>query len=80
MSRRNGDGPHGSVATVVGVFLVGYIPPLDKGKGKISEIRYLGGSEYLRAAMRYADTMGPSQIEPSFAKIFATLYGPSSGV
>ena len=31
---------------------VGYLPPLGKGKGKISDIRYLGGSEYLRAAMR----------------------------
>ena len=30
--------------------------------------------------MRYADAMGPSRFEPSFAKIFATCYGPLSGV
>ena len=49
----------GSIATVVtDVLPVGYLPLLGKGKGKISEIRYLGGSEYLRAAVRYADA-GP---------------------
>ena len=68
------------VAAVVGVLLVGYLPPLGKGKGKISEIRYPGGSEYLRAVVRYADAMGPSRVEPLFAKIFATRYGPPSGV
>ena len=30
--------------------------------------------------MRYADAVGPSRIEPSFAKICATRYGPPSGV
>ena len=30
--------------------------------------------------MRYADAVGPSRIEPSFAKIFATRYEPPSGV
>ena len=69
-----------SVAAVAEVLLVGYLPPLGKGKGKISEIRYPSGSEYLRAAVRYADAMGPSRVEPLFAKIFATRYGPPSGV
>ena len=48
------------VAVVDGVFPVGYLPSPDKGKGKISEIRYPCGSEYLRAAVRNADAMGPS--------------------
>ena len=45
---------------VVGVLLVGYIPPPGKDKGMISEIRYPCGSEYLRAAVKYADVVGPS--------------------
>ena len=52
---------------VARVLPVGYLPPLGKGKGKISEIRYPGGSEYLRAAVRYVDVVGPSRVEPSFA-------------
>ena len=65
---------------VSGVLLVGYLPLPGKGKEKISEIRYPCGYEYLRAAVRYADAMGPSRVEPSFAKTFATRYGPPSGV
>ena len=65
---------------VAGVFLVGYLPFPSKGKEKISEIRYPYGSEYLRAAVRYADVMGPSWVEPSFAKTFTTRYGPPFGV
>ena len=34
--------------------------PLGKGKGKISEIRYLSGSEYLRATIHDAEAVGPS--------------------
>ena len=75
---KNGGGLGGPVAVVVGVLPVGYLPPPSKGKGKISDIRYPGGSDYLRAAVRYADTVGPSRVEPSFAKIFVTRYGPPS--
>ena len=71
----------GSPAAVVAEVLpVGYLPSLGKGKEKISEIRYLCASEYLRDAMRYANVMGPSRVEPLFAKIFATRYEPPSGV
>ena len=38
------------------------------------------GSEYLRAVVRYADAVGPSRVVSSFAKTFATCYGPPSGV
>ena len=33
-----------------------------KGKGKVSKIRYPSGSEYLKAAMKYADAVGFSQV------------------
>ena len=36
--------------------------PSGKGKGKISEIRYPSGSEYLKVAVKYADDVGPSQV------------------
>ena len=77
---QNGGGLGGPIAMVVEVLPVGYLPPPGKGKGKISEIRYPGGSEYLRAAVRYVDVVGPSRVKPSFAKFFATRYGPPSGV
>ena len=75
------DGGLGSpIVVVIEVLPVGYLPSPCKGKEKISEIRYPCGSEYLRAAMRYADVVGPSRVEPSFAKTFSTHYGPPSGV
>ena len=72
VSGRNGGGLGGPVTVVAGVLPVGFLPPPGKGKGKIREIRYPGGSEYLRVGVRYADVVGPSWVEPSFAKIFAT--------
>ena len=80
VSGRNGGGPGHPVTAVAWVLLIGYLPLPGKGKGKISEIRYPGGSDYLRAAVRYEDAVGPSQVEPLFAKIFVTRYGPPSGV
>ena len=79
-SGRPGCGLGSPVIVVVGVPPVGYLLPPDKGKEKISKIKYPCGSYYLRASMRYADVVGPSQVEPSFAKTFATRYGPPSGV
>ena len=58
----------------------GHPSPPSKGKGKISEIRYLSGSEYLKAAVKYADTMGPSQVESLYEKTFITRYRPPLGV
>ena len=54
--------------------------PLDKGKGKINEIRYPSGSEYLRAIIQNAEAVGPNRVEPLYTEIFAALYGPSFGV
>ena len=45
--------------------------PLRKGKGKIEEIKYPGGSEYLRSAVQNALAVGPSRIEPLFGEVFA---------
>ena len=50
--------------------------PFGKGKGKISEIRYPSGFEYLRATIQNAEAVGPSRVEPSYGEIFATRYGP----
>ena len=79
-SGQTGGGLGGPAAVVAEVLPVGYRPPPGKGKGKISEIRYPCGSEYLRTAMRYADVMGLGQVEPSYAKTFAARYGPPSDV
>ena len=38
--------------------------PLDKGKGRIDEIKYPGGSEYLESAVQNALAVGPSRVEP----------------
>ena len=79
-SGRNGSELDSLAAVVAGVLSIGYLLPPGKDKGKISEIRYPHGSKYLRAAMRYADAMGPSRVEPSYAKTFATRYRPPPGV
>ena len=57
-------------------------PPfhLDKGKGKINEIRYPRSSEYLRASIQNAEVVGPSWVEPLYGEIFAARYGPSFGI
>ena len=63
VSGQTSDGLGGPTAVVTGVLPVGYLPSPGKGKEKISEIRYPGGFEYLRAIVRYAEAMGPSQVE-----------------
>ena len=60
--------------------LVAPSSPYGKGKGKVSEIRYLGGSAYLRAAVQNEKAVGPSQVEPSFGHNFASCYRPPFGV
>ena len=78
---RRTDCGSGSLAVVVD-----RAPPADhpspsgKGKGKISEIRYPSGFEYSKAAVKYADAVGPSQVEPLYEKTFITCYRPPLGV
>ena len=70
-----------SLAVVVHRVAPGEPPfPLDKGKGKINEIRYPSGSEYLRAGIQNVEVMGPSRVEPLYGEIFATRYGPPFGI
>ena len=50
------------------IVVVDRAPPADhpslsgKGKGKVSDIRFPSGSEYLKAAVKYADVVGPSRV------------------
>ena len=57
-------------------------PPflLDKGKRKIDEIKYPGGSEYLKSAVQNALAVGSSIIEPLYGATFARHYRPPFGV
>ena len=51
-----------------------------KGKSKVYEIRYPGGSNYLRFAVQNAEAVGPNRIEPFFGETFAACYRPPFGV
>ena len=74
-------GESDSLAMVVHRVAPGESPfPLNKGKGKISKIRYPSGSEYLRAAIQNAEAMGPSRVEPLYGEIFVARYGPPFGI
>ena len=53
---------------------------LDKSKGKITEIRYPSGSEYLRSAIQNAEAVGLSRVKPLYGEIFAAWYGPPFGI
>ena len=54
--------------------------PLDKGKGKIDEIKYPWGSKYLKSTVQNALAVGPSRIEPLYGATFARHYKPPFGV
>ena len=75
-SKQVGGGFGGLPIAAVRAPLVGHPPLPGKGKERISEIRYPTGSEYLKAAVRCSDAVGPSRVEPSYAKLFATRYRP----
>ena len=53
---------------------------MNKGKGKIDEIKYHGGSEYLKSALQNALAMGPSKVGPLYGATFARRYKPPFGV
>ena len=53
--------------------------PLGKGNGRIDEIKYLVGSEYLKSVVQNALAVGPSRIEPLYGKTFARRYRPPFG-
>ena len=72
-------GESDSLAVVVHRVAPGELPfPL--GKGKINEIRYPSGFEYLRTAIQNAEVVGPSRVKPLYGEIFAARYGPMFGI
>ena len=54
--------------------------PLDKGKGRVDQIKYPGGSEYLQSAVQHALAVGPSKVGPLYGATFARRYRPPFGV
>ena len=54
--------------------------PLDKGKGRIDQIKYPGGSEYLKSSVQNALAVGPSKVGPLYGATFARRYRPPFGV
>ena len=54
--------------------------PLNKGKGRIDQIKYPGGSKYLRSAVQNALAVGPSKVGPLYRATFARRYRPPFGV
>ena len=54
--------------------------PLDKGKGRVHQIKYPGGSEYLTSVVQNALAVGPSKVGPLYGATFARRYRPPFGV
>ena len=54
--------------------------PLNKGKWRIDQIKYPGGSEYLRSAVQNALAVGPSKVGPLYGDTFSRRYRPPFGV
>ena len=54
--------------------------PLNKGKGRIDEIKYPRGSEYLKSIMQNYLAVGPSKVGPLYGATFAMHYRPPFGV
>ena len=57
-------------------------PPLPSGKskGRIGEIKYPVGLEYLKSAVKNAMAVGPSRVEPLYGETFMRRYRPPFGV
>ena len=54
--------------------------PLDKGKERVNQIKYPGGSEYLKSAVQNALPVGPSKVGPLYGATCAKRYRPPFGV
>ena len=78
--RRTGEGSGNLAAVVDRAPPAGHPSPPGKGKGKVSAIKYLSNSEYVRVAMKYADVVGPIRVELLYEKTFVTRYRPPFGV
>ena len=53
---------------------------MNKGKGRIDEIKYPGGSEYLKSVVSNALAVGPRKVRPLYGATFARRYRPPFGV
>ena len=53
--------------------------PLNKDKGRINEIKYPGGSEYLKFVVQNALALRPSKVGPLYGATFARRYRPPFG-
>ena len=53
---------------------------MDKGKGRVDEIKYPGGSKYLKSAVQNALAVGPSKVGLLYGATFARGYRPPFGV
>ena len=53
---------------------------MNKDKGRINEIKYPRGSEYLKSAEQNALAEGPSKVGPLYGATFARRYRPPFGV
>ena len=54
--------------------------PLDKGRGRVNQIKYPRGSEYLKSVVHNALAVGPSKVGPLYGATFARRYRPPFGV
>ena len=54
--------------------------PLNKGKGRIEEIKCPEGSEYLNSNVQNALAVGPSKVGPLYGATFSRRYRPPFGV
>ena len=54
--------------------------PLNKGNGRIGEIKYPGGLKYLRSTVHNALVMGPSKVRPLYGATFSRRYRPPFSV
>ena len=54
--------------------------PLNKGEGRIDQIKFPGGSEYLRSAVQNALAVGPRKVGPLYGATFSRRYRPPFGV
>ena len=50
--------------------------PFDKDKGRIDEIKYPVGSEYLKSAVQNALAVGPSKVGPLYGELSRGAIGP----
>ena len=54
--------------------------PLDKAKGRVDQIKYPGGLEYLQSVVQHGLAVGPRKVGPLYGATFSRRYRPLFGV